>query len=139
MELNYYAVLVAAIVYVAIGFAWWAPGLFGKKWINLMGWGNKTKEEMDKMKKKAGPAYATTIFTALIMSTVFAYFMEVGGIGGDIARAIRLAVVLWVAFVASTSMVDYMYAQRPRGLWWINYGYHLVAMIVMAIILSAWQ
>lgn len=133
------AILVAAVAYIIVGFIWWSPALFAKKWQAYMGWGSLSKEEMDKKKKEAMPAYMTSVVTALIMSLVFAFFLKAGGIGGDMVRAVRLALVLWVAFVASTSLIDYTYGQRPKGLWWINYGYHLVAMIIMAVILSAWQ
>ena len=93
---------------------------------------------MEKMKKEAGPAYATSAVGALVVAWVLAYFFSANDIY-ESSRAFRLALTLWIAFVATTSLTDYMYANRPRKLWAINYGYHLVGMIVVAFILAAWR
>jgi hypothetical protein len=45
VPINYLAVLVAALVPMIIGFAWYSPALFAKKWMAILG---KTEEEIKK-------------------------------------------------------------------------------------------
>jgi len=50
IELNYLAIIAAAIASMLIGWLWYGP-LFGKQWMKLAG---LKKSDMKKMKKKAG-------------------------------------------------------------------------------------
>ena len=68
--INYVATAVSAVVLMALGFAWYAPFLFGKAWMAALG---KTEEEM----RAAGPspalfaALADAILTSLVLAIVF--------------------------------------------------------------------
>ena len=68
--INYVAAAVSAVVLMALGFAWYAPFLFGKAWMAALG---KTEEEM----RAAGPspalvaAMADAILTSLVLAIVF--------------------------------------------------------------------
>ena len=103
-----------------------------------MGWGSMTEKELKVKQKESGPAYVTSMVSSLVIAFFMAGLLdmlETETLGG----AFRLAWVLWVAFVATTSLVDYMYAERRVKLWVINYGYHLVSFIMMALILVRWK
>ena len=132
------AVLVAAVANMLLGMLWWSPKLFGPMWVKLMGWGSKTKEEMDKIKKESSSAYALSAVSSLAIAYALAYKFAVGNIY-TIGAAVSAAVLIWVFFVATTSAVDYAYAKRAKNLWAINYGYHLMGMTVMAVILVLWK
>ena len=137
-ELNYVAIVVVAVLNIILGMLWWHDALFGKPWRALMGWGKMSKAEMAKKKKEAGPAYATSAVSSLVMAFFIAGLldmMQIDTLGG----ACRLAWVMWVAFVATTTLVDYMYAERKLKLWAINYGYHLAGMIMMSLVLVSWS
>ncbi len=73
VSINYWAVLVAAIVSYAVG-ALWYSALFGKKWAQLQ---NMTPEKMEEMKKKGvTKSYIGVGITALIMAYVLAHFVD---------------------------------------------------------------
>ena len=53
LEVNYLAVLVAAIVNMVVGALWYSPLLFGKAWMKLTGFNKKQlKKAKEKAKKK---------------------------------------------------------------------------------------
>ncbi len=137
-ELNYVAIVVVAVLNIILGMIWWHDVLFGKPWRALMGWDKMSKDDLKKKQKEAGPAHATSAVSSLVIAFFLGGLidmLDLDSLGG----AFRLAWVLWVAFVATTTLVDYMYAERKIKLWAINYGYHLAGMIMMSLILVSWS
>ena len=49
LEINLVAVIIASVANMALGYLWYSPTLFGKEWIQLMGY---TKESLEKTKAK---------------------------------------------------------------------------------------
>jgi hypothetical protein len=66
-DLNYMAILVAAIVPFIIGFAWYNPKLFGTTWMR--------EAEMTEEKMKSGNMAVIFIVT-LILSFILAFFVQ---------------------------------------------------------------
>lgn len=138
MEVNYLAVVVTALINVVWGMVWWSDMLFGKKWRKLMGIGDMSKEEMNKKMKEQTPAHVTSAVTSLLVAFLFSGIvdaLDITTIGG----AIRIAVTAWLFFVATTTLVDYMYAKRNMTLWAINYVYSLFGFAIMSTILALWK
>ncbi len=68
IEISYPAVLVAAIVYMAIGMAWYSPVLFGNLWLKESG---RTAADIEAAKKKGmGLTMLIALINALILSYV---------------------------------------------------------------------
>ena len=44
-HVNWIAIVVCVVAAMALGFVWYGP-LFGKLWLELMGWGNKNEAEL---------------------------------------------------------------------------------------------
>lgn len=81
MEMNFYAILVAAISTLLVGFVWYGP-LFGKAWMAETGF---TEEELKKgsMVKIFGLTFVFSIFLAMIMQILCIHqFGPLGMIGG---------------------------------------------------------
>jgi len=55
-----------------------------------------------------------------------------------IGDGVMVAVVLWAGFTGATIGVNMIFERRPLSLFAIEAGYHLVALIVYAIVLSVW-
>ncbi len=130
--INYVAAAVAAVLLMALGFAWYAPFLFGKAWMAALG---KSEEEM----RAAGPspalvaAMAEAILTSLVLAIVF-QAAGVSGVGGGIVAALVLA----IAFSGTSIISNGAFEGRPRALVLINLGYRLVSYPIVGIILSIW-
>lgn len=130
--INYVATAVSAVVLMVLGFAWYAPFLFGKAWMAALG---KTAEEM----RAAGPspalfaALADAILTSLVLAIVF-QAAKISGVGAGIVAALGLA----IAFSGMSIISNGAFEGRPRALVLINLGYRLVSYPIVGIILSIW-
>lgn len=130
-NLNWLAVLIAAVAYFAIGFLWYTV-LFGNTWIRLMG---KTREELG----RPGPSYAITVVAELISAIVLAVLIgmlrhagPVGAVDGAL-----LGLLIGAGIVATSYVIESIFAGRRAALYLVNVGYHVVALIVMGAILGA--
>jgi len=132
-NINLWAVLVAALVYMVIGMVWYSPLLFGNKWLVLM---NKTPKDIKKMRKSATRAYLLSVVVALVMSYLLAQLLALTV--PSYVHGLLLAVMIWIGFVATMQLNSVLYEQKPFGLYLINSGYVLVSLLVMSLILVAW-
>lgn len=135
VNVNFVAVLAAAIASMVIGFLWYGP-LFGKQWISLMGWGKMTKAQMDKMKKSAGKGYAVMFITALVMAYVLAHIVSYAGATTALEGA-QAGFWVWLGFVATIALGSVLWEGKPIKLYYLNAAYHLVNLAVMGAILVA--
>jgi len=128
---NYWAVLLAAVLNFIIGALWYSPLLFMNTWIKLSGF---SKKDMKCEKKGMFMGFISSFIGALILSFVIAVLFESLSLGG-ILNAIFVAVLVWLGFTAATSFTETIYSKRSKSLFFLNAGYQLVGVIVMAIVL----
>lgn len=138
---NYWAVLVSALVFFGIGAIWYGP-LFGKAWLKQMNW---TEEEIAKKKaegKMAGPfaimgigSLILALVTAHLIDYMFFVFM------GSTPLSIGLTSVcwLWLGYVATYLLTTIAFEGKKWCYLVINGGYWLVGMLAMGAILSLWR
>lgn len=130
-DINYLAVLVAAVVSWLIGALWYSPAMFGKQWMKLIG-----KKEKD-LRAGANTGYAIALLGFLIIAFVMAHFIDYAE-STAVATGMETGLWLWLGFVASTMAINYAFGQRARSLWVIDAGYFFVTFLVMGAILAAW-
>ena len=132
MAFNYWAVLVAAVAQWLLGWAWYGP-MFGKTWMALSG------QKMEGGSKSDGTkAMMWGFVSALVMSAAFAYVIALVP-GASLLHVMKVAILLWLGFVAATMINSVLYEKKSLQLFWINSGYYLVALVVMGLILAAWR
>jgi hypothetical protein len=132
MDINYLAVVAAAVSTFLIGGLWYSPLLFQKAWMDAS---NLRPGDLEgaSMARIFGLAFVV----ALIMSANLAAFLS----GPDTtvlwgATAGALAGVGWVAMgIATLSLFE----RRPLNYVLVNGGYFAVSFIVMGVILGAWR
>lgn len=131
-EINYLAVLFAAILNMGLGFAWYSPQLFGSQWLKEVG----LKKEST---KNPGPMFLLLPFAgALIMNYVLAHFVAYAG-GKNAIDGIITGVWAALGFVATTTLVNYLFAGKSKELYLIDVGYHLIGLVLSGAILGAWR
>lgn len=136
IEVNYLAVLVAAVASMGIGALWYSNVLFGKVWMKLM---NLTPEKMEQIKKQGmSKQYAIAFLASLVMAFVLAHFVEVWE-AIDIAGAFQLALWTWLGFVVTTMVNSILWEGKPTKLYLINVGHYFVGIFAMSIILVLWK
>lgn len=136
VAVNYTAVLVAAVVYMALGFLWYGP-LFGKAWMRLVG---MTKADMNKAKKGMGKTYLISFVGAVVMAYVLYHFLRFAGANTWEAGA-QGGFWAWLGFVATTGVNEHLFSVKPKpwSLYAINQGYLLVGLMVGGAILAVWR
>ena len=130
---NYWAVIVAGLVYVGIGMLWYGP-LFGTMWKKMMGF---TDKEMKKMRLTPAQAMFMGLLTALVMSYVLAHFIDYFG-AVDLGTAFAGAFWIWLGFFATTQMGAFLWEGKPFKLYILNTTHSLVSLIIMVWILAVW-
>jgi len=131
VQLNYLAIIAAAISTFVIGGLWYSPAIFGKAWMRENG---LTEEGLKKgnMIKIFGLAF----LLGLIAAVNLAMFMRpennptMGALWGFLAGA------GWVATFVGT---HYLFERKSFILFLINAGYSIVALTIMGVIIAAWK
>jgi hypothetical protein len=130
-QLNFLAVIGAALSTFLIGGLWYSPGVFGKAWMKENGF-----TEEDIKGRNAAKVFGLAFVLAIVSAINLAMFMgpendpTMGALWGFLAGA------GWVATFVGT---HYLFERRSFKLFLINAGYSVIALTVMGIILAAWK
>lgn len=131
-QVNYLAVLVAAVVFWVIGALWYTV-LFGKAWMAESG---KTPEEL---KEQASPLpHVVSIITDLLLCYVLAHFLVHLKVTEPV-RGMYIGFWAWAGFVLTILAMNGAYEGKSVKMVAINSGYALVGLVVAGGILAAWQ
>ena len=131
-QLNWLAVMAAALSMFVVGGLWYSPVLFGGAWLRANGF---TEEQVKSFNKAR--AFVGAFLLALVMSANLAMFLadpKTTLLWGMTAGA--LAGVGWVA---AGFVVVALFENRSWPYMWVNCGYLVVAFVLMGAILGAWQ
>ena len=142
--INWWAIIVSAIVSMIIGSIWFGP-LFGKKWSEVMGvdFDSKSEEEKKAMMKMMAPMYALQFVLSLLTLYILAHYIagwqpQPGAMGGIIN-----ALFIYVGFIVPTLAGNAMWSGKTKRLalnmFWINAGYNLILYVVFGAILGGWM
>jgi len=134
-DLNWLAVIVAAIVYFGIGGLWFAPVAFGKQWQDAIGWNEADAAQATSVKMYVIPAVTCLVATVALAMVSEATTTDTFGEG------IVLGLVTGIGLVGSGLFVTGFFDPRkPKPQTWIAItgGYHVVGLLVAAVILALW-
>jgi len=94
MEINFLAVLVAALSSFVVGFVWYNPKVFGTIWMNEIGM-TEEKAKQGNMAKIFGLTFVFAFMLAFIMMPITIHqFGALGMVGGDETKALPSIAVL---------------------------------------------
>jgi hypothetical protein len=134
-QVNYLAVLVAAVVVFILGGVWYSPAVFAKKWVALQG------KDPSVVTGMAGPTPAMFIqvfICGLLISWGMAVLLN-HFVNLTLTRGVLVAVLAWLSFAAATSYGSYLFSMKPKQLWAIDSGFNLVSFVLAAVILTLWR
>src|SRR5262245_24082072 len=130
-EINWWAILVAAIAYFILGALWYSKVLFGTKWAQL------TKLDMNnpELRKGMGGMMISTFVLVFIVCLGLALLIHSVKFGDDFLYGIKLGLLTGFAFATTAVSINYVYERKPTNLYFINNGYHIVGHVIAATIL----
>ena len=131
-NINYFAVIAAALSTFLLGGLWYSPILFGKAWMKA----NNFSEEQVQAFSKAR-MFGWSLVFSLVMALNLAMFLadpKTNAIWGVVAGL--LAGFGWVAM--SIAIIG-VFENRSWKYIGINAGYKIVAFALMGLILGAWR
>jgi uncharacterized protein DUF1761 len=137
MGINLWAVLVAAVATMVVGFLWYSPLLFARPWMRLMGYDPDDKAKVQEMQKSAGPSYGISFVASLVTAFVLAKIIDVTSVD-SILYGMKVGFAVWLGFVATVQLTEVLFAKKPVKLYLINTGYQLVCYLAMGAILARW-
>lgn len=132
MEINYVAVLVAALSGFAVGAIWYGP-LFGKHWMSAAG---PVTEEQPRVNIPG--IYGLTFLLSLLAAVILALIIDQANASGVIAGA-RIGFLLWLGFILTVRVTEALFNGTNMRLAMIDSGYRLIWAVVMGVIIAAWR
>lgn len=129
MDVNWLAILAAAVVYNVIGFAWYSDALFAKQWRKESG-----VSTSDVKNANMGRMFAFMAVQSLVMGYVLSVVLKTFGVS-DLGAALTASFWVWLGFVATVMLNFVNYEGKSWNYFAINAGYQLVGLLVMGAVL----
>jgi uncharacterized membrane protein len=134
VDVNFVAVLVAAVLSFVIGFLWHGP-VFGKQWLALM---NISEAEQQKAQQENMlPRIVSAFIQQAVIAYVFALFAAIIH-ASTMMDALQLGFWSWV-IVAAVLLNGVLWEKRSVPLYLFNIVYHFVIMVAMSLVIVLWM
>lgn len=130
-DLNWLAILVAALAFFAMGAVWYQPKVMGTRWMKAA--------EVNPSEASPNPwIFAGTLVAYFLMAMVLAMLAQ--GIGASsLGDGLVLGLYTGVVFVAAQAWVNAAYEGRSIHLVLVNGGIGVIGHVIMALIVTLWD
>jgi hypothetical protein len=139
VHINFWAVLVSAILAMAIEWAWYSPKAFGKFRDKMLKQEDEEGEDVIVPKKKEYDANYIISFVLIIISAYILSYVEFYADAATFYDGMSAAFYIWLGFVATTTLYGVIWEKRPIQLFLIENTYRLISFVLMGGILAAWR
>jgi len=133
VQVNFWAVLLAMLSSMVIGFIWYSRKVFGNTWIKL------AKVDMSKAQASTFKPIATTVVVSLITAYVLAHVSYLSNQffqNSFLRDSLNTAFWMWLGFTAARFITHDAFEGRPAKLTLLNIGHELVTFLVMGLIIG---
>jgi uncharacterized protein YneF (UPF0154 family) len=130
-QINYLAVLVAALSAFIIGGLWYSPLLFANVWMREARISEETIKQANMVK-----IFGLSFILSLIISFNLAAFL---GPDSDLIWGITAGALAGVGWVATSLGIIYLFERKSLKLFLINAGYLAISFIISGAIIGAWH
>ena len=138
MEINYWAVLVCAVISMIVGFVWYGL-IFKNVWIRII---KATPDDLAKreaMQKSAGPLYLVQFLLTILQLYILAHYIA----GWTDATGVENSLWIWLGFIVPTIAGSSMWNNDSAKVSWARFGiqagYQLVMFVIYGLILGMWR
>lgn len=131
LDIHWWAVLVGTVANMILGFAWYSA-LFAKPWAKIVG-----LNEADMKRTAVGPLVAAVV-TSFLTAYAVAYFMNFITYDYTVQNGLRLGAELSIGVLLPVMLSITMFQRKPIALFFIDWGYRLVGLLVVGMIIGGW-
>lgn len=135
-EVNYFAVFLAGVASMAIGFLWYSPMILGKQWTKEKG---MTKEALAKAQKEMGPLYGVSFLVSLVTAYVLSHVMTFSENFFHypmLSTGLTSAFWMWLGFAMPVQVTATIFGNKNWKLFGIDTGYQLASLLAMGAVLA---
>ena len=132
IPINWWIVVIAALLRMVVGTVWYSPALFMKPWQALTGVTPET------MQRGLPRAIAVDLAMSLLLSVVLFHAVVYAGATGWWGGAL-VGLCVWLGFVLATHLPLWPYENRPLRLVAINMGPNLISLVLMGALFGLWH
>ncbi len=141
-DINYLAVIVAALSSIAIGSLWFGP-LFGTTFSKGVGMDKWDEAKQTEMKKRMPVTYVKQLVMSLLMAFVVAYVVWMYRLAlpevGALMAGLQSGFWLWLGIVLPVRYGESLWNGQEFKYVAIDLGYWLVILLTYGAILSLWR
>ena len=135
VEVNYLAVLLAAVSSMVVGSIWYAPSVFGNTWMKLAKVDPKKQSDAKSMTILMGTTFLLSLLTAYVLAHVI--FLANQYFGNSFFQdALSTSLWIWLGFVATRILTHNMFDQRPGKLTLLALANELITLVAMGAIIG---
>jgi hypothetical protein len=134
--LNYAAILVVWVINCAIGAFWYSPMGFAKTWHKYTG-----VNIMEIPQSEATKTLMAVVIAGLVQSVALAVLLNSlrsGTSSHPATDGFVVGLLIWLGFIAATSVGNIMYQRQGWRFWWLNSSYFLLVYLISSVILNIW-
>jgi len=133
-DINFLAVIVAALSAFAIGSVWYSPLMFSKAWQSALG-----LSDDDIKNANMFLIFGTSFILMLIMAIGLALlFLVLNPNGSTWMLGLKQGLFIGVFFISTSYGVNILYQRKSFKLWAIDSGYQVLLLGLMGTIIGAW-
>lgn len=140
IHINYLAIIIAVIAHFVLGFIWYTP-LFGKIWAKELGF--DTTQPPPKGSLVRGMVFnliGNFLFAWMFYSNIAVWNPVTWGLPANpemtpMHSAFAAAIFTWIGFFLPVDLNTVAWEMKSWKLFFINTGYHLVSLLLVATIL----
>ncbi|MEO5600852.1 MAG: DUF1761 domain-containing protein [Cyclobacteriaceae bacterium] len=138
-KINFTAILVAVAINFILGFVWYTA-LFAKSWTREMGYDpNMRPDKKTMIKGMLLTIIGNFLFVWVLAWTMAGWqFIPNAKEMGPLVNGVNSAIFLWLGFFVPVHFSGIVWEKKSWKLFGINAGYHLVSLLIAALILAYW-
>ena len=137
IHINYVAILVAVVANFILGFLWYTP-LFGKLWAKELGLDTTQPPQQNEMIRGMAFMVIGSFFLAWVLAHNMAAWSFVPEMkDSSMTRTVfSTAIFTWLGFFLPVELSRVAWERRSWTFFFINAGYHLASVFVIALVLT---
>lgn len=139
LNINFLAVAVCVLLSFILGFVWYAA-LFMKPWTKEMGYDPNMRPDKKQMMKGMMVSVVGNFLFVWMLAFYLAgwkYFPNSDEMG-TMSFAVNSALSVWLGFFVPVHLSKIVWERHSWRLFFINSGFNLVSVILVALILAYW-